>query len=432
MTSAIGALSRALVSDVIPQFQQIDALFLSKLLLELRIYFHFIGQVVSPYAALMYAIVYSEIVKVETKRKLSYILATPIVVMVFFTDFASNNPDIVINFRALLAWSAPYLLVASYIMFYTWRSEINLYRKQNKFRVFVVLVPAWLGVLLFNTVFGAINQQHQLFHFIPMFFFTAYILFVGYIFLHGAFGIKVKVEQQQVLDKSIRIMSGGTAILNHTIKNEVSKIKFFFNIAQNSIKKRDLVEAEKSIDSVFSAIEGIDNMVDRIREKTEEIVPKETNFELMNLIKDCIDGVKDIFNSKGIEITTEFKIDTVLYGDPALLKEVINNILNNAMEAITTPKGLIHIQMFKMKNGGISIEITDNGFGISQQELTRIMEPYYSTKKNTKNHGLGLSFCYNTIRAHDGELSVHSEVGQGTSMIIKLPKSRVISTKLCS
>ena len=430
MTSAIGALSRALVNDVIPQLEQIDALFLSKLLLELRIYFHFIGQVVSPYAALMYAIVYSGIVKVETKRKLSYILAIPIVVMVFYTDFASNNPDIVINFRALLAWSAPYLLVASYIMFYTWRHEINLYRKQNKFRVFVVLVPAWLGVLLFNTVFGAINQKHQLFHFIPMFFFTAYILFVTYIFLHGAFGIKVKVEQQQVLDKSIRIMSGGTAILNHTIKNEISKIKFFFNIAQNSIKKRDLDEAERSIDSVFSAIEGIDNMVDRIRAKTEEIVLKESNVEIVSLLNECVHRASDIFSAKGIEITTEFKVDTVFYGDEILLKEVINNILNNAMEAITVAKGLIHIQMFKMKNGGISIEITDNGIGISKEELNRIMEPYFSTKKNIKNHGLGLSFCYNTIRAHDGELSVHSELGKGTSMIIKLPKSRVLSTSL--
>ncbi|NGY89316.1 hypothetical protein F6Y05_41020 [Bacillus megaterium] len=65
-------------------------------------------------------------------------------------------------------------------------------------------------------------------------------------------------------------MNEGTAILNHTIKNEVSKIKFFFNIAQHSIENKDLEEAKKSIQSVFSAIEGIDNMVDRIRAKTEE------------------------------------------------------------------------------------------------------------------------------------------------------------------
>ncbi|MCG3057130.1 hypothetical protein KZ287_33725, partial [Escherichia coli] len=74
-------------------------------------------------------------------------------------------------------------------------------------------------------------------------------------------------------------------------------------------------------------------MVDRIRAKTEEIVLKETNVEMVNLITDCVRGVEKIFNARGIKIKTEFMVDTILYGDPILLKEVVNNILNNAMEA---------------------------------------------------------------------------------------------------
>ncbi|QCS51169.1 GHKL domain-containing protein (plasmid) [Priestia flexa] len=429
MSGGIGALSEALLTDIIPGVQRFDIENASHILFLAHIYLQFLGEVISPYAILMYSIVYSQIVKGKRKKALAYVLSLPMVFMIFFTDF---HPDIDINFRILLIWSAPYFLIASFIMFCTWRDEINVYQREQKFRVFIVLVPAWLGVFIFNYVLRAIDSQTELFRIVPMFFFGAYIFFIGYIFLNGAFGIKVKVEQQQILDKSIQIMNGGTAVLNHTIKNEISKIKFFFNIAQNSIEKRDLDEAEKAIDSVFSAIEGIDNMVDRIRAKTEEIVLKETNVEMVNLITDCVRGVEKIFNARGIKIKTEFMVDTILYGDPILLKEVVNNILNNAMEAIVVTEGLIHIQMFKMKNGGISIEITDNGVGISKEELNRIMEPYFSTKKNIKNHGLGLSFCYKTVRAHDGELSVHSEVGKGTSMIIKLPKSRIISTKISS
>ncbi|MCY9019287.1 HAMP domain-containing histidine kinase [Priestia megaterium] len=427
MSGGIGALSEAILTDIIPGVHKFGVESISHILFTAHIYLQFLGEVISPYAILMYSIVYSQIVKGKRKKALAYVLSLPMVFMIFFTDF---HPDIDINFRILLVWSAPYFLIASFIMFCTWRDEINVYQREQKFRVFIVLVPAWLGVFIFNYVLRAIDSQTELFRIVPMFFFGAYIFFIGYIFLNGAFGIKVKVEQQQILDKSIQIMNGGTAVLNHTIKNEISKIKFFFNIAQNSIEKRDLDEAEKAIDSVFSAIEGIDNMVDRIRAKTEEIVLKESNVEIVSLLNECVHRASDIFSAKGIEITTEFKVDTVFYGDEILLKEVINNILNNAMEAITVAKGLIHIQMFKMKNGGISIEITDNGIGISKEELNRIMEPYFSTKKNIKNHGLGLSFCYNTIRAHDGELSVHSELGKGTSMIIKLPKSRVLSTSL--
>jgi signal transduction histidine kinase len=425
MSAGIGALSEALLTDIIPGVQKFGIESASHILFTAHIYLQFLGEVISPYAILMYSIVYSKIVKNNMKKALAYVLSLPMVLMLFFTDF---HPDIDINFRILLIWSAPYFLIASSIMFCTWRDEINVYQRGQKFRVFIVLVPAWLGVFIFNYILRAIDSQTELFRIVPMFFLGAYIFFIGYIFLNGAFGIKVKVEQQYVLDKSIKIMNEGTAILNHTIKNEVSKIKFFFNIAQHSIENKDLDEAKKSIQSVFSAIEGIDNMVDRIRAKTEEIVLKETDFRLVSLIENCVDSTKSIIESKGIEIKTEFKSDNILYGDPILFREVINNILNNAMEAMAVSKGLIYIQIFKMRNGGVSVEITDNGAGIPKHELNRIMEPYFSTKKNIKNHGLGLSFCYNTIRAHNGELSVHSEVGKGTSIIIKLPKSRIIQT----
>ncbi|WP_332633077.1 sensor histidine kinase [Halalkalibacter flavus] len=422
MSAAIGALSESILTDIIPVVEKIGVNLLSPFLFDVHIYFQFLSQVVSPYAILMYSIVYSKIIKVSNKKKLQYILAIPMVVMVFFADF---QPDIAINFRVLLMWSAPYILIASYIMFYTYYTEINMYQKQSKFRVFIVLVPAWLGVFIFNYVFRAIDIHTELFRLVPTFFFIAYLLFVLYIFLHGAFGMKVKIEQQQILDKSMQIMSGGTAILNHTIKNEVSKIKFFFNIAKDSIEKKDLNEAKNSIESVFPAIEGIDNMVDRIRSKTEEIVLKETSVQLEELIRGCIDKVQPIFNSKGLEIKTHFKADVTLYCDDVLLAEVINNILNNAMESIVVPNGQIHVQLSKIKNG-LSIEVSDNGVGIPKEELKRIMEPFFSTKKNIKNHGLGLSFCYKAIRAHGGEIFVHSEVNKGTSVIIQLPKSRIV------
>ncbi|MFP7176505.1 sensor histidine kinase [Priestia filamentosa] len=421
LTAAMGALSAAIDIDIIPSLKKAGIVFPIHFLVELRIYCQFLCQVITPYAILMYAIVYSEIVKVKTKRILAYLLGIPMVIMIFFTDF---YPDIEINFQVLLIWTAPYYLIASYLMFKAWHREVNTHRKKGKFRVFIILVPLWLGVFVLNNVMEAVHPNQQLYRIVPLFFFIAYILLGGFLFISGVFGIKVKVEQQ-VLDKSMQIMSGGTSILNHTIKNEVSKIKFFFNIAQNAIEKKDLDEAKKSIESVFSAIEGIDNMVDRIRAKTEEIVLKESNVEMVSLLKECVHRARDIFSTKGIKITTDFKGDVMFYGDEMLLKEVVNNILNNAMEAIDDPKGLIHVRMFKMKNQGISIEISDNGKGIPKEEINRIMEPYFSTKQNIKNHGLGLSFCYKVIRAHEGEIMVKSEVDKGTTVIIHFPQIRI-------
>ncbi|WP_243550644.1 sensor histidine kinase [Priestia megaterium] len=423
LLGAITALQSSLAHAFIPYLLSIGAIFISKVLFQIHIYFQFLGQVASPYAVLMYAIVYSGVVQAKTKKMLSYILAIPMVIMIFFTDF---YPDIRIDFRVLLVWVTPYYLVASYLMFYTWHNEISVSQKQNKLRVFIVLVPTWMAIYIFNNVFGAIYDTNKVNIFVAVFFFISYILFVSYIFLNGAFGIKVKVEQQQVLDKSMRIMSEGAAVLNHTIKNEVSKIKFFLNIAQNSVKRKDLQATEKSINETFSAIQGIDDMVDRIRAKTEEIVPQETKFNLIELIEKCIQSARPIMSSKGIQIKSRYEVDVKLIGDTVLLTETINNILNNAMEAIVSSKGLIHVDLF-LKNKGISIEISDNGMGIPGEQLNYILDPYFSTKNNKKNHGLGLSFCYKIIRAHDGNLSVQSEVGKGTSIIIQLPKSRILT-----
>ncbi|MBW7477621.1 HAMP domain-containing histidine kinase [Paenibacillus oenotherae] len=425
MSASIGGLSEALLTDIIPELELVGAgADVSALLFEAHIYFQFLAQVVSPYAVLMYAIVYSEIVQPGTRKKLAILLALPMAAMIPFTDF---HPDIAINFQALLAWVAPYLLSASWILFYTWRNESNMYRKRDRQRVFVVLVPVWLGVFIFNYVGRAINPDTEIFRLVPIFFGLAFMLFIGYIFLTGAFGIKIKVEQQ-VLDKSIQIISSGTAILNHTVKNEIEKIKFFFNLAQASIDKKDLEEAKSSIESVFSAIESIDNMVDRIRSKTEEIALTATDVELVQLLHQAIDATSPLCRARGIEIRTEWEMDCTVRCDGVLLAEVMKNLLHNAMEAITAPQGVIHVHLFH-KRGGVSVAVSDNGEGIPKEELPRIMEPFFSTKRNIKNHGLGLSFCYMAVRAHDGEIVVHSEVNKGTSVIVHLPKSRIVAQK---
>ncbi|KRE47810.1 hypothetical protein [Paenibacillus sp. Soil522] len=194
MSAAIGALSESIVSDIIPELQMMGDIFISisTFLFEEHIYFQFLGQVISPYAILMYAIVYSGTIKNEIKKGLSYILAMPMVITIFYTDF---DPDIAINFRMLLVWSAPFFLIASGTMFRTWHREINIYRKKSKLRILIVLVPAWLGIFLFNYILRAIDPHTELFRLVPLFFFIAFIFFIRYIIVTGAFGIKVQIEQ---------------------------------------------------------------------------------------------------------------------------------------------------------------------------------------------------------------------------------------------
>ncbi|WP_281999089.1 hypothetical protein [Priestia flexa] len=94
MSGGIGALSEALLTDIIPGVQRFDIENASHILFLAHIYLQFLGEVISPYAILMYSIVYSQIVKGKRKKALAYVLSLPMVFMIFFTDF---HPDIDIS-----------------------------------------------------------------------------------------------------------------------------------------------------------------------------------------------------------------------------------------------------------------------------------------------------------------------------------------------
>jgi len=104
---------------------------------------------------------------------------------------------------------------------------------------------------------------------------------------------------------------------------------------------------------------------------------------------------------------------------PNQLTQAFMNILANASEAILD-KGTITIQTSK-ENNSIIIRISDDGVGIEKENLEKIFNPGFTKKGVGVGTGLGLSISYRIIKAHKGEIKVHSEVGKGTDFILKLP-----------
>ena len=119
--------------------------------------------------------------------------------------------------------------------------------------------------------------------------------------------------------------------------------------------------------------------------------------------------IKNLDSIKGITIEA----------DPLQIREVFGNILNNAFDAIPAEKGQIKI-MAENEDEFIKVTIEDSGVGIAKDILEKIFEPFFTTK--AKGTGLGLSVCRQIINMHEGEIGVKSELGQGTSFIVRLPK----------
>lgn len=102
------------------------------------------------------------------------------------------------------------------------------------------------------------------------------------------------------------------------------------------------------------------------------------------------------------------------------IKQVIMNLVNNSVYACAKG-GAITISTSEKENNVI-VRISDNGHGIEENDLSRIFDPFYTTKALAMGTGLGLSVSYGVIRRHGGTIKVASKVGEGTTFTISLPK----------
>ncbi len=130
--------------------------------------------------------------------------------------------------------------------------------------------------------------------------------------------------------------------------------------------------------------------------------------------------------------------------DAKQIRQVIENIVSNGMEAM--PEGgtmdisaecvtISEKNALSLKPGRyVKISIKDSGAGVGKEDLSRIFDPYFTTKTTggRKGLGLGLSICYSILKHHDGTIAVESELGEGTTFSLFLPAEADPSTKVQS
>ncbi|MBA3005384.1 MAG: PAS domain-containing protein [Proteobacteria bacterium] len=144
--------------------------------------------------------------------------------------------------------------------------------------------------------------------------------------------------------------------------------------------------------------------------------------DLNHCIEDTLFILKHHFKEQHkITVTTDLHADLPLIkGDESQLKQVIINLLTNALDA-TDEGGTIRIKTFPEEDGGAGLIVEDSGCGIPQDVQDRLFEPFFTTKPTGKGIGIGLSTCYSIVKNHNGEISVSSEEGKGSSFSVRIP-----------
>lgn len=168
------------------------------------------------------------------------------------------------------------------------------------------------------------------------------------------------------------------------------------------------------------------NTMGRAKELTRQLLtfskggePRRRESDLAELVKNVIE-----FTLTGTGVTLEFledAKDTRCLIDESLMTQVIRNLTANALQAMKGA-GILTVHLRKEppeKGGELVLELQDQGEGIAPENLGRIFDPFFTTRET--GNGLGLSTCYSIVKKHGGTIEAFSELGEGTTMVIRLP-----------
>ncbi len=154
---------------------------------------------------------------------------------------------------------------------------------------------------------------------------------------------------------------------------------------------------------------------------------KRVNTDLVPLIESTIRLVRPGFKPY-IKIESTLPEQLMVQCIPSQINQVLMNLMINGCHAIQgkgnkseRAKGQVRVTA-EVDDSKIKIHIQDDGTGMSQEVSRRIFEPFFSTKTDGKGSGLGLALSVKLVKAHGGDIQVHSELGQGSTFSIILPR----------
>jgi signal transduction histidine kinase len=189
------------------------------------------------------------------------------------------------------------------------------------------------------------------------------------------------------------------------------------------------IREEEKLEDLLSDVDGLLDESKEGTRRVKDIVQGLKSFARMDEserkeanVNDCIeDTLKLVWN----ELKYKCEVRRELGGlphiscNPGQLNQVFMNLLVNAAQAIPV-KGTITVET-KATDEHVVVRISDTGTGISRENLRKVFDPFFTTKPVGKGTGLGLSIAHGIIEKHQGTIKVESEVGKGTTFIIRLP-----------
>ena len=289
------------------------------------------------------------------------------------------------------------------------------------FTLFVALVTTMVSLLISKSIVKPILELTE----------------VAKTMLKGNYEEKAKIfEDDEIgeLAKTLNAMSD-EIINKDRIKNDfISSISHELRTPLTSIKGwavvlKDAKEDEKEL--MEDGLNIIENEADRLAKMVEELLDFSRYIsgritldkDVFDITQTCLDISKQMrprAKSNNIELITELPEDSILINaDENRIKQLLINLLDNAIK-FTSDKGWVKFQMIREADL-VQIMVSDNGMGMTKEELAHVKEKFYKGKHSKSHSGIGLSISDEITKLHQGKLEIFSEENIGTTVKVSLP-----------
>ena len=241
--------------------------------------------------------------------------------------------------------------------------------------------------------------------------------------------LQAQIRQSQKME-AIGTLAGGIA---HDFNNILSSVLGYTELSLDEVEKGSLLH--QNLSQVLSSGNRAKDLVQQIlalsRKETQEFIPT----SIVPLVKEALKMFRSTFPSS-IEIKENINIEKgIVYAEPPQLHQVIINLATNAKQAMSDEGGILEVTVETVNfdeniekkypdmppGNYVRLSVSDTGCGISEQDLERVFEPYFTTSETGTGTGLGLSLVHGIVKSHSGHLAVYSEPGEGTTFHIYLP-----------
>lgn len=319
---------------------------------------------------------------------------------------------------AVAAYNWLYGIVGTVILLHALREErlSNRYR-QRCLAAGSILVPLWFWLLsAFPYHALGIPNLSKMWQFNLVVVLCVLLYFLYHAFRDGIWGLRLRRETYDWSDGS-RVLQENARYVSHALKNDLSKIEWCAGLLEE--KGAPAREVEILRQSAAHLKEFLDRTQLYSNGITLDLEPCDVGGMLETLREEFTSGAR-----KEIAVEIGPCSSEALVCDRTHVAETLRNLMANAADAMEAGSIRLSYESCPAK-GRARITVADSGCGVEQEAVRHLFEPYYTTKHNGRNMGLGLYYCWNVMNAHGGSIQVESKPGQGSRFMLHFPQRRL-------